>query len=62
MAQTLSAKRLRKELMALQRDPVENITARPLEANILIWHYVLKGACGGGMVVVDGDQVSESSD
>lgn len=45
MAQSLSAKRLRKELLALQRDPVENITARPLESNILIWHYVLKGAC-----------------
>ncbi len=44
MAQSLSAKRLRKELMALQRDPVENITARPLEANILVWHYVLRGA------------------
>jgi ubiquitin-protein ligase len=47
MAQSLSAKRLRKELLALQRDPVENITARPLEANILVWHYVLRGAlCG----------------
>lgn len=44
MAQSLSAKRLRKELLALTRDPVENITARPLEANILVWHYVLKGA------------------
>lgn len=43
MAQSLSAKRLRKELLALQRDPVENITARPLESNILVWHYVLKG-------------------
>ncbi|EWM21161.1 ubiquitin-conjugating enzyme e2 j2 isoform 2 [Nannochloropsis gaditana] len=46
MATTLSAKRLRKELIALQRDPVENITARPLESNILVWHYVLKGAKG----------------
>lgn len=43
MAQSLSAKRLRKELLALTRDPVENITARPLESNILVWHYVLKG-------------------
>lgn len=43
MAQNLSAKRLRKELMLLQKEPVENITALPLESNILVWHYVLKG-------------------
>jgi ubiquitin-protein ligase len=43
MAQHLSAKRLRKELMSLQKDPVENITALPCENNILIWHYVIKG-------------------
>ena len=29
--------------MTLQKDPVENITALPLETNILVWHYVLKG-------------------
>lgn len=46
MAQTLSAKRLRKELMLLQKEPVENITAVPLENNILVWHYVLKGELG----------------
>ena len=46
MATTLSAKRLRKEFLAINKDPVENITARPLETNILVWHYVLKGAKG----------------
>lgn len=50
MAQSLSAKRLRKELLALTRDPVENITARPLESNILVWHYVLKGRSVGVLV------------
>ncbi|CAM9251769.1 unnamed protein product [Phaeothamnion confervicola] len=42
----MSARRLRKEYMALQKDPVENIQAAPLETNILEWHYVITGTKG----------------
>lgn len=43
MAQALATKRLTREYMALRRTPVENITAKPLEDNILEWHYVIQG-------------------
>ncbi|DBA02711.1 TPA: hypothetical protein N0F65_010536 [Lagenidium giganteum] len=43
MASALATKRLQKEFMALQRKPVENIVAVPLETNILEWHYVITG-------------------
>lgn len=43
MASAMATKRLRKEYMAIQKKPVENIQAAPLESNILEWHYVIKG-------------------
>jgi len=36
--------RLQKELKALTKEPVPNITARPSPSSILDWHYVLEGA------------------
>ncbi|EEY54778.1 ubiquitin-conjugating enzyme E2 [Phytophthora infestans T30-4] len=42
----MATKRLRKEYVALQRNPVENIRAAPLENNILEWHYVITGTEG----------------
>ena len=51
MATSLSAKRLRKELVALQRDPVENITARPLER--LVACCVFVSASGGLHACID---------
>ncbi|KAK3248701.1 Ubiquitin-conjugating enzyme E2 34 [Cymbomonas tetramitiformis] len=38
--------RLQKELKAIMKDPVPNITARPSPSSILDWHYVLTGAEG----------------
>jgi ubiquitin-conjugating enzyme E2 J2 len=46
MASAMATKRLRKEYLALQKKPVENICAAPLEKNILEWHYVLTGTEG----------------
>ncbi|GMF18013.1 unnamed protein product [Phytophthora lilii] len=46
MASAMATKRLRKEYLALQRNPVENIRAAPLEKNILEWHYVISGTQG----------------
>jgi ubiquitin-conjugating enzyme E2 J2 len=46
MASAMATKRLRKEYVALQRRPVENIQALPLESNILEWHYVITGTAG----------------
>lgn len=46
MASAMATKRLRKEYLALQRNPVEHITAVPLESNILEWHYVIQGTGG----------------
>lgn len=42
----MATKRLRKEYIALQKKPVENIQALPLESNILEWHYVITGTEG----------------
>jgi ubiquitin-conjugating enzyme E2 J2 len=42
----LAHKRLQKELVALQKDPPQYITARPQEDDILRWHYVIEGAPG----------------
>ncbi|POM76798.1 Ubiquitin-conjugating enzyme E2 [Phytophthora palmivora] len=46
MASAMATKRLRKEYLALQRNPVENIRAAPQEKNILEWHYVISGTEG----------------
>ncbi|ELU12627.1 hypothetical protein CAPTEDRAFT_17752 [Capitella teleta] len=35
--------RLRQDYLRLKRDPVPYITAEPLPANILEWHYVVRG-------------------
>ena len=46
MASALATRRLRKELMAIRKKPIENIVATPLETNILEWHYVITGTKG----------------
>ena len=46
MAAQVATTRLRKELKALMKEPVENIRALPQESNILEWHYVLEGSKG----------------
>ncbi|KAJ2751256.1 Ubiquitin-conjugating enzyme E2 6 [Coemansia nantahalensis] len=43
MASKAAFKRLTKEYKAMQTNPPPFITAKPLEANILEWHYVLRG-------------------
>lgn len=43
MATKAANKRLTKEYLALQRTPPPFIIARPLESNILEWHYVIRG-------------------
>lgn len=46
MASDMATRRLRKELMAIKRNPVDNIVAVPLDSNILEWHYVITGTAG----------------
>ncbi|KAJ2738429.1 Ubiquitin-conjugating enzyme E2 6 [Coemansia sp. BCRC 34301] len=43
MASKAAFKRLSKEYQAIVANPTPYITAKPLEANILEWHYVLRG-------------------
>lgn len=43
MATQMATARLRKELKALLKEPVDNIRALPNESNILEWHYVIEG-------------------
>ncbi|ORX93382.1 UBC-like protein [Basidiobolus meristosporus CBS 931.73] len=43
MASKAAYKRLTKEYMAIQKSPIPYITTKPLEENILEWHYVLTG-------------------
>ncbi|KAI8581385.1 hypothetical protein K450DRAFT_232813 [Umbelopsis ramanniana AG] len=43
MASKAAYKRLTKEYLAIQKSPPPFITARPLESNILEWHYVIRG-------------------
>jgi len=43
MATAMCRKRLQIELVNLQKNPVEHITAMPHEKNILEWHYVIEG-------------------
>ena len=45
MSQT-ALKRLRKDLRDLEKSPPLGIRTRPLEDNILVWHYVIEGAKG----------------
>ncbi|KAI9351100.1 ubiquitin-conjugating enzyme/RWD-like protein [Zopfochytrium polystomum] len=35
--------RLRKEYMLIQKSPPPFITAKPLESNLLEWHYIIQG-------------------
>ncbi|KAI8821352.1 UBC-like protein [Fimicolochytrium jonesii] len=46
MASKAALKRLTKEYAVLQKDPVPYIVAKPLENNILEWHYVIRGPPG----------------
>ncbi|KAL0081603.1 UBC-like protein [Phycomyces blakesleeanus] len=43
MATKAAYKRLSKEYLAIQKNPPPFITAKPLESNILEWHYVIQG-------------------
>ncbi|PIA17670.1 ubiquitin-conjugating enzyme E2 J2 [Coemansia reversa NRRL 1564] len=43
MASKAALKRLNKEYLAMQSNPTPFITAKPLDTNILEWHYVLRG-------------------
>ncbi|EPY50860.1 ubiquitin conjugating enzyme Ubc6 [Schizosaccharomyces cryophilus OY26] len=43
MASKAAYKRLMKEYLTLQRNPVEYIDARPAPENILEWHYIVTG-------------------
>ncbi|KAJ2359349.1 Ubiquitin-conjugating enzyme E2 6 [Coemansia sp. RSA 2618] len=43
MASKAAFKRLNKEYLAMQKNPTPLITAKPLETNILEWHYVVRG-------------------
>jgi ubiquitin-conjugating enzyme E2 J2 len=46
MANALALKRLRMELVALQKNPVEHIVSKPHDADLLSWHYVVEGPAG----------------
>lgn len=41
----MAAKRLQKEAVALAREPPHQVRAKPLESDILIFHYVIEGPC-----------------
>ena len=43
MASKSALKRLTKEALALEKNPPPFILARPLESNILEFHYVIQG-------------------
>jgi len=43
MATKGAFKRLQKEYINIQRSPPPYITAKPLESNILEWHYIIRG-------------------
>ncbi|KAJ2448831.1 Ubiquitin-conjugating enzyme E2 6 [Coemansia sp. RSA 2336] len=40
---TAAVKRLNKEYMMIQKSPPEFITAKPLEKNVLEWHFIITG-------------------
>ncbi|KAJ1562509.1 Ubiquitin-conjugating enzyme E2 6 [Nowakowskiella sp. JEL0078] len=46
MASKQAYKRLQKEFLALTKTPPPYITAKPLENNILEWHYIVRGPIG----------------
>ena len=43
MVATQALRRLRKEYMKINKCPVPNIIAKPLDTNILEWYYVIEG-------------------
>ncbi|KAJ2830836.1 Ubiquitin-conjugating enzyme E2 6 [Coemansia erecta] len=40
---TAATKRLNKEYLMIQKSPPEFITAKPLEKNVLEWHFIISG-------------------
>ena len=42
----MAVMRLKKEFKRIQKEPVPNIEAVPLDSNILEWHYVVTGPTG----------------
>jgi ubiquitin-conjugating enzyme E2 J2 len=45
MASAAASRRLRREALDLQTNPVAGVLALPIESNILDWRFVLRGAC-----------------
>eukprot|EP01112_Ceratiomyxa_fruticulosa_P010278 TRINITY_DN2709_c0_g3_i1.p1 TRINITY_DN2709_c0_g3~~TRINITY_DN2709_c0_g3_i1.p1 ORF type:complete len:263 (-),score=52.61 TRINITY_DN2709_c0_g3_i1:76-864(-) len=43
MSKSVAVVRLQRELVAILKDPIENIIAKPSPKNILEWHYVIFG-------------------
>jgi ubiquitin-conjugating enzyme E2 J2 len=43
---SLAIHRLRKEYKDIASKPIDNMVTRPLEENILEWHYVIEGTSG----------------
>ena len=43
MVSKQAQKRLTKEFQMIQKSPVPFIIAKPLESDILVWHYILEG-------------------
>ena len=41
---TIAIRRLRKEYANIEKEPVQDAIARPLEDNILEWHFLLRGS------------------
>ena len=46
MSCKISTTRLLREYRKIQKDPPDYVTARPLEGNVLEWHYVISGPPG----------------
>ena len=46
MATSIASRRLSRELAAISKEPIPHVVARPLEDNILEWHYVITATSG----------------
>jgi len=46
MTEKACLKRLQKEYISMQKQPVDHILAVPNESNLLEWHYVIQGPAG----------------
>lgn len=48
MSRSSAIKRLMKELKDLQQDPPKDFVAYPLEEDIFVWHFSIRGPVDGG--------------